>query len=362
MNASVLTAMPHPDDSVAAALPVIQPDTRVAINAWLKHYCAEVCFAIGDRQYRLGWEEPSFPAMRIGAELTFGSRCVLLALEHLGPLDPLLVGDPFMLMPASLRDIVLQRMLAQVLAALPAVVRDSADLRAIHWTATTMPQWECAQGFALSHLSTGSTSRGLIAAPSPADLEWLRTSLPASGLTPRRLRPGMRVPIRLQLGETRLDRASIDTLEAGDVVWISTAHHRRDGIAVNFRSPYADVTWNARIQRSSLRIWEQRTSGAGPNLIHSGGDMSINETHPIEIPVTFDLGELSVTLQELEHLQPGHLFELPQEANSATVHLRVAGQVIAAGRLVAVGRRLGVRMTDTRALREPADETVAIRR
>ena len=71
-------------------------------------------------------------------------------------------------------------------------------------------------------------------------------------------------------------------------------------------------------------------------------------TATLEIPVTFDLGELNVAVDALEHIQPGRLFELPQEVADAIVNLRVSGQLVARGKLVVIGRRIGVRVSDVR--------------
>ena len=64
----------------------------------------------------------------------------------------------------------------------------------------------------------------------------------------------------------------------------------------------------------------------------------------MEVPVTFDLGELHLQVADLERLQPGHIIELPQDVSTATVSLRVADRCIAEGTLIAVGKRLGVRI------------------
>lgn len=69
-----------------------------------------------------------------------------------------------------------------------------------------------------------------------------------------------------------------------------------------------------------------------------------DESPALDIPVTFDLGEVAVALRDLERIQPGYLFELPQDAVHATVNLRVSGTLVAEGRLVAIGKRLGVRI------------------
>jgi flagellar motor switch/type III secretory pathway protein FliN len=56
------------------------------------------------------------------------------------------------------------------------------------------------------------------------------------------------------------------------------------------------------------------------------------------------LGELALTLQQIEHLQPGQTLELPQDVSESRVRLRVHGQTIAEGRLIVIGRKLGVRL------------------
>jgi flagellar motor switch/type III secretory pathway protein FliN len=69
------------------------------------------------------------------------------------------------------------------------------------------------------------------------------------------------------------------------------------------------------------------------------------ERLPLETPVTFDLGEINMKVQDLERLQPGQIVDLPQDITATTVALRVAGRRVAEGTLVAVGRRLGVRIS-----------------
>lgn len=69
------------------------------------------------------------------------------------------------------------------------------------------------------------------------------------------------------------------------------------------------------------------------------------EIEQLELPITFDLGELSFPISDIELLAPDYVFELPTEAADAIVNLRVHGKLIAQGNLVTVGRRLAVRLT-----------------
>lgn len=64
-----------------------------------------------------------------------------------------------------------------------------------------------------------------------------------------------------------------------------------------------------------------------------------------EVPVTFDLGELALPLTQIERLQPGALLQLPQDVSDATIQLRVGDSLVAQGVLVAIGKRIGVRIT-----------------
>ena len=65
----------------------------------------------------------------------------------------------------------------------------------------------------------------------------------------------------------------------------------------------------------------------------------------LELPVTFDLGEITMPLGDVEGVEAGTVIDLPQDISNATVNMRVSGVLIAEGRLIAVGRRLGVCLT-----------------
>ena len=65
----------------------------------------------------------------------------------------------------------------------------------------------------------------------------------------------------------------------------------------------------------------------------------------LDVPVSFDLGELHLKIADLELLQPGHLIELEQDVATISVGLRVGERIIARGMLVAIGKRLGVRVS-----------------
>jgi type III secretion protein Q len=64
------------------------------------------------------------------------------------------------------------------------------------------------------------------------------------------------------------------------------------------------------------------------------------------VTLRFEVGDLAVSLGELRNLRPGHVFELAQPLNRSPVRILAHGNVLGKGYLVAVGDRLGVRVSE----------------
>jgi type III secretion system YscQ/HrcQ family protein len=348
-------------------LPHIDPASRTSVNAWLASR-DHVRFRVDSREFELTWTEPVPDTMQLGLLLTFGGRQVLLALDGFAAVDPLLVGDPFASVPVSLRDFVVARVLAQFLALLPSSLADAADLRAVHWSPAAFPRRDCVVGFTLTRTPERTQSRGILAADSAATLDWLGSQLPTPDREATNSLSALPTMMPVYLGSTLLSPAAIRDLEPGDVAWIETGRHRRDGIAVTLISSTGIPQWHGRIRRGGLIVTERCPTGttlilaASPAVLGVAGaegrrvdpshtflGESMNDARAaLEIPVTFDLGQLTVPLRDLERLQPGHLFDLPCEIANATVNLRVSGTLVAEGTLVVIGKRLGIRIASVR--------------
>lgn len=67
----------------------------------------------------------------------------------------------------------------------------------------------------------------------------------------------------------------------------------------------------------------------------------------LELPVTFELASLTLRVEELIALAPGHTFALGGDVASVPVFVRVGGRITARGRLVDVGGMPGVQITGT---------------
>jgi type III secretion protein Q len=72
----------------------------------------------------------------------------------------------------------------------------------------------------------------------------------------------------------------------------------------------------------------------------------IDRLDDMEVVLRFEVGDLTLSLGELRHLGAGHVFELPHPLNRSPVRILAHGNPLGRGHLVAVGDRLGVRISE----------------
>lgn len=104
----------------------------------------------------------------------------------------------------------------------------------------------------------------------------------------------------------------------------------RAGININFKEHTVHVA-----DTPELEAQDQITElGAQP--------VSINE---LQLPISFELDTARVSLSELAAMRPGYLLELDLPLNEIAVRLVCQGQTVGQGQLIAIGDRVGVRIT-----------------
>lgn len=353
---------------VAALLPTIDGATRDVVNEWLSRRSAPV-FRIGEEEFEIRWLD-QVGTLSLVIELNVGAHRALLALDGLAAFDPLLIGEPFLLMPEPLRDLAIQRLLARVLANAPAALVESLDVRAVHWDGPQLPDWSCRLPFVLRRRPAGTQLLGCLLVESAQGLKWLHGTLPVDASS-ERARLNLPMPLRLALGKSLVPARALHELEPGDVVWIESASIARDGVGVALTAPRDRISWQCRVQHRSLRVINAGVAGTGnenafspptpPSAAQpqSSGVQSMEaQRWQLDVPVTFDLGELNLKTMDLELLQPGHIIELQQDVSTIAVGLRVGERMIARGTLVAIGKRLGVRVSTILAQPESATPSV----
>jgi type III secretion system YscQ/HrcQ family protein len=159
------------------------------------------------------------------------------------------------------------------------------------------------------------------------------------------------LPLRLcfRIGCTRLAMAELRRLRHGDVLMVDDTVVDRDRLRLQALIEGAAtptlVLWAdgrlATVSASNSR--GEAMTADDTTLADTDADaLALND---LEVTVTFSLGHRTIKLGELEAVKPGYVFELDTPLNRATVQLSVNRAVVGVGQLVALGDRLGVRLT-----------------
>ncbi len=173
---------------------------------------------------------------------------------------------------------------------------------------------------------------------------------PGAGAAARNLRRSLSVAGRVCLTQSRLPLRLLRSLVVGDVILGSC--DANDAIDRSAR-----VSWGAAdglrltapclLNEQSLTIQgEFQMSEVQPTESdETRPDQPIDSLAELDIPVHFELETVAVPLADLEAIQPGYVIELAMPVANATIQLVAFGQTIGQAELVAVGDKLGARIT-----------------
>jgi type III secretion protein Q len=149
---------------------------------------------------------------------------------------------------------------------------------------------------------------------------------------------GLHIPVRCEVGETRLTVAELAQLGLGDVLLLERCHYLRDrSVAVRI-TPHCAPRARFAAGKWVIEPWREEIKAMEPNK-------PIIDTDELTVQLTFSLGELSIPLGELRRLQPGYAFELERGLERlVTIHSH--GQRIGVGELIQIDGRAGVRIVE----------------
>ncbi len=159
------------------------------------------------------------------------------------------------------------------------------------------------------------------------------------------------LPIKLRavVRGPRFQPERIAALNTGDVLVLGT--HEQAFQAVNLcqaNQPgrIAQGQWHHDGIRILGAAIEERTNHGETAMTQTENTASdqIDIAGKLPVSLDFELGQVSVTVAELQRLQAGYVFELPQPIEGASVTIRANDQAIGRGELVAAGDTLGVRV------------------
>jgi type III secretion protein Q len=175
---------------------------------------------------------------------------------------------------------------------------------------------------------------------------------------PRRATPAsfdtLRVPLRFEIGSTPIRLHEVRKIAGGDI--ISVERWRANGQALEVSATLGGrngVRLDALADGSRITLKSlgepamNRASTEGPiTTVEEAVELPFDRLDALEVTLRFEVGELSVTLGELKKLRPGHVFDLGEPMNKSAVRIVAHGNLLGQGHLVAVGDRLGIRVSE----------------
>ncbi len=164
----------------------------------------------------------------------------------------------------------------------------------------------------------------------------------------------LRVPLGFELGSTPIQLREIASIRPGDIVGIEQWRASGAAIVVGAELGGAGglrlsaLVEGARITvQSSTSLSDMKPENpADPAAAAENANLPLDRLDALEVTLRFEVGDLSLSLGELKSIRAGHVFELAQPLNRSPVRILAHGNVLGKGYLVAVGDRLGVRVSE----------------
>ena len=163
----------------------------------------------------------------------------------------------------------------------------------------------------------------------------------------------LRFPLRWRIGTTQIRLREVHSVRAGDIV--SVEDWQSAGAAIVATAEAGARRFVALAEGSRITIQQSRDSTMNRNpdtatnateSQEAAANAPIDRLDALEVTLRFEVGDLEVSLGELRNLRAGHVFELGQPLNRSVVRILAHGNLLGKGYLVAVGERLGVRVSE----------------
>ncbi|MEZ8107057.1 YscQ/HrcQ family type III secretion apparatus protein [Vibrio genomosp. F6] len=154
---------------------------------------------------------------------------------------------------------------------------------------------------------------------------------------PSYLSQNIALPFWLSFSKARLALSQFEQLELGDVVFFDDCYIAQHQVLFQISN---QNLWRCQLDETILHILDKETN---MNDINNSEALTDHKQLPIEL--TFDVGQQTITLEQLNALQPGFTFELNQPISSP-VTMRANGKIIGMCELVNINERLGARVLE----------------
>lgn len=316
--------------------------------------CRGIRFNLGPHEYDLDTQARHFDYLpTLGVILTLNDTEIRVGLENATLLDGStdLLGDvPVTELAPELRGALLETLLASSLVRFDAATQVQTRVQDVVLLTKAQARTEWMQQeqttplfFRLQRPEPGPGLRGH-ALLSPAALEILapifsRLPLPTTETLPD---PGFFG--RVILGTTSLSQDLFASLEPHDIVMLD-GNPSNQPLALQARfSPHLVI--RGVLNDSCLEV-EEIMEDPKTQPEDSNATPTLANLDALDVQLTFELGQLNVTLAQLKQLKSGMCLDLQKDMEHP-VTIRANGKPVARGEIVQIDERLGVRIVEAR--------------
>lgn len=313
--------------------------------------------SIRNASYSLRWRpEPRLAADDARYLFRLGAQAGLLQLDALT--ESTLLGERLArTLPQPLRQLLVAEALQGVADQLEAALGQPFEWTAEADAPSPAPRPQLGIAFELqARQADAPPLRGALLLSDAAALERL---LPARLPGPPDPAPvnldALRQPLAWAIGSTALTLAELRRIRRGDIVSVERWTPEGPGLRMSARwGGRRGLLLQATVEGARLTIQELKDEAMNRDAhalpADEAGDaaapLPLDRLDGLEVALRFEIGELTLTLGELRSLRPGQVLELSQPLNRCPVRLLAHGNLLGHGHLVAVGERLGVRVSE----------------
>ena len=341
----------------SSALTRLPASACQALNRLYDRRAPALEFSLRGVTHRLQWRfgSPSPFTELASYRFRLGPQTGWLMLDPPAQAD-LLQERSHALLPAELRYVLLADALQPVAAALEASLRLHFE-----WSpgepdedAEALAALDTAACFSIAADGEARPWQGLLLFQDPAALDKLVPPLPAAPVGPvGKGFDGLRLPLAFHIGDSLLSLAEVRGIRPGDIV--SVEHWTAAGAGLVVQAAVGGAAGRqliARAEGSRITVthWRDALMNRDELAVAAEADdatgLPLDRLDALEVALRFEVGHLTLSLGELRNIGPGHVFNLTQPLNRSPVRILAHGNVLGKGFLVAVGERLGVRVSE----------------
>lgn len=348
--------LPVADLDTVADLPHVEPDMARLSNRLTCH-AAPLSLRVAGRDWRMRFVTADAALAVHGAQgyaFTLGQTRGRLCLDAGSERALLGVPGAAEALPQLLRHALLADACSDLTTVLATVQSDPFTW---HPAPAGWPSNLAAFGVTLDTVTGDSMPmqlRAVLQLEHPDRLARLAHALPALATASGERFDALQVPVAVRIGTTTIAIGDTHGIVPGDIISIERWQSQPGGLVVRCGTARGGASWMALAEGRRISALHDLTVLKGDPM---EGTDTLGMPHPdatqlplaqldgLEVELRFEVGGVAIPLADLRAVRGGYVFELPQPLKQSEVRIIANGTRIGTGTLIAVGNRLGVRVT-----------------